>query len=507
MLKLRHPFFKLFSGTLCSRILGLIRDSVFFAILGSSIEASAFLIAFAIPNLFRRLCGEGALNSAFIPVFAQKTIQSSSAANHFLNVFFSRINIYLGSFVLVSIGLLIFLQSNICDLKWYTATHLTWIMLPYLWFICLAALYNGALNVHNAFSLTSFSPVLLNIVMLLGLFIGSFFYSTQKQILAVSLCVLLGGFLQWFLPRLQLRHVCQWKPTFVWEKNEDLTRIWDLFVPSIFGVAIYQINILLGRLLAYIIDERGVSFLYLSNRFLELPLGLFAFSIIAVLLPKLSLAEAKKNLNEARKILNHSIDFLMTLLLPASCGLFLLAQPMLQVFFCWGKFTLEDVQSATTLLEIFAVGLPFFALTSLLVRIFYAHRDTQTPVKVSCVILFIYLLLAILGIPFFKVSSLALASTISSFCQFILLWKIVKQRYPHYQLQFHKYCTRKIIALAAMIIWVIMCRPVIFTSENRWIFALLLGLVIVSAAIIYTAILLVCDRNNCKQLWQTLHKA
>ena len=172
--------FHMISGTFCSRILGLLRDIVFFAILGSSMEASAFLIAFAIPNLFRRLCGEGALNSAFVPVFAQRYIKQPTTVHNFLNLFFSRISVYLFIgiffFMLILSGMDLFIN----DLKWATVIYLTNTMLPYLWFICIAALFNGALNVLDDFSLTAFSPVFLNLSMLTGLglciFVNSVIY-------------------------------------------------------------------------------------------------------------------------------------------------------------------------------------------------------------------------------------------------------------------------------------------------------------------------------------------
>lgn len=424
------------TGTFCSRVLGLLRDIIFFAILGSSVETSAFLIAFAIPNLFRRLCGEGALNSAFVPVFAQRYVKQPETANTFLNLFFSRISVYLFIGILLFMLILTGCESFIQDQKWTTVIYLTNAMLPYLWFISMAALFNGALNVLNAFSLTAFSPVFLNLAMLTGLACCSFTKTPMQQVTWVSVSVVIGGAIQWFLPKLQLKKLGFSLNRFIWEQDNDLTRIWILFIPSVFGAAIFQINTLIGRFLAFYTDAEAVSYLYLANRFLELPLGLFAFAIISVLLPKLSLAEAKNNLKQAKNILQNCFELLLLLLLPASCALYILAEPILKFFFCWGHFSLEDVNAVVPLLKLFALGLPLFGISSLLTRVFYAHKDTKTPVKLSCFTLIIYLGLALLLMPFIKIEGLVLASILSTGIQFLLQWYLIKKRYQYYNLQY-----------------------------------------------------------------------
>ena len=415
-----HSVLKMITGTFCSRLLGFLRDIVFFAILGPSLEASAFLIAFSIPNLFRRLCGEGALSSVFIPIFAQRYVKQPKTAHAFLNAFFTRFGVYLGGAIVMGMVLLAFVHNFLNDTKWSTVLYLTNAMLPYLWFICMAALLNGTLNVLNAFSLTAFSPVFLNLSMLTGLFVCSFYENNLRQVSIVSIFVILGGILQWFLPKMQLRQKGYPLQTFSWQADPDLRRIWLLFVPSILGAAIFQINAMLGRFFAYILDERSVSFLYLANRFLELPLGLFAFAIISIILPKLSLYTAQQNESNAQRILNQGINLLLLLLIPAAIGLFILAQPILEICFCWGNFSHNDAKQVVPLLQIFAVGLPLFGITSLLTRVFYAHKDTVTPVKLSFITLIAYVASFACLCPFFNVNSLALASVLSTCLQLVL---------------------------------------------------------------------------------------
>lgn len=438
-----HAILKMITGTFCSRLLGFLRDIVFFAILGSSLEASAFLTAFSIPNLFRRLCGEGALSSAFIPIFAQRYVNQPKTTQSFLNAFFTRFGVYLGGAILIVMISLALTHKFFNDTKWGTVLYLTNAMLPYLWFICMAALLNGTLNVLNAFSITAFSPVLLNLSMLMGLFVCSFYENNLRQVSIVSVFVILGGILQWFLPKMQLKQKGYPLQTFSWNADPDLRRVWLLFVPSILGAAIFQINAMLGRFFAYILDEHSVSFLYLANRFLELPLGLFAFAIISIILPKLSLYTAQQNELDAKKILHQGINLLILLLVPAAIGLFILAQPILEICFCWGNFSHNDAQQVVPLLQIFAFGLPLFGITSLLTRVFYAHKDTVTPVKLSFIALAAYIISFACLCPLFNVNSLALASVLSTAIQLILQIKIIKQHYPFYPLNILQYFHKK----------------------------------------------------------------
>jgi len=237
---------KLITGTLCSRVLGFLRDIVFFAVLGSSREASAFLIAFALPNLFRRLCGEGALSAAFIPVFAQRYAQQPQTTARFLDSFFTRFGVWLGLAVGIGMIALGIGQTVMPSPKWRTVLLLTLWMLPYLWFICTAALLNGTLNVLNKFSLTAFSPVLLNCSFLVGLALCPLCETAHTKISLLSVCVVIGGFLQYFLPKLQLK--CNgFRLKFCLESDADVTRVGQLFLPGVFGAAVFQLNALLGR--------------------------------------------------------------------------------------------------------------------------------------------------------------------------------------------------------------------------------------------------------------------
>lgn len=495
-----YSILKLITGTLCSRILGFLRDIIFFAILGSSLEASAFLIAFAIPNLFRRLCGEGALNSVFIPVFAQRYIQKPHTAPHFLNIFFTRFGIYLGISILCAMYILAILHHYIGSHKWATVLFLTNAMLPYLWFICTAALLNGALNVFNAFSLTAFSPIFLNLSMLGGLWLGSFSAIPIKQVSILAVCVIIGGWLQWFLPKIQLKRKGFPIHYSAWENDPDISRIWQLFLPSVLGAAVFQINAMLGRFFAYTIDEHAVSALYLANRFLELPLGLFAFAIISTLLPKLSLYSAQKNDIGAQQLLKNGISLLLLLLLPAAVGLYFLAEPMMDLCFCWGRFSFKDTQNIVPLLKIFSIGLPIFGLSSLLTRVFYAQKNTQTPVKIASLTLINYALCAYILTPYCGIQSLAAASVISTLGQFILQYKIIQKKYPTYGLTFKTFCGKFWICLIFFAVLLGYSTQYFCWTHQKFQDAFTLTTCVILFFFIYLTLLFCLDKKSFKQL-------
>lgn len=490
---------KLMTGTLCSRVLGFLRDIVFFAVLGSSREASAFLIAFALPNLFRRLCGEGALSAAFIPVFAQRYAQQPQTVGDFLNRFFTRFGVWLAIAVGIGMIALGIGQTVTSSPKWRTVLILTLWMLPYLWFICTAALLNGALNVLNKFSLTAFSPVLLNCSFLVGLAACVLCKTPHMQVSLLSICVVIGGFLQYFLPKLQLKRN-GFRLKFRWENDEDVTRVGQLFLPGVFGAAVFQLNALLGRFFAYTVDDGGASFLYLANRFLELPLGLFSFSIFSVVFPQLSLLIAKDDARSEKILLQNGIRLLLLLLIPAAIGLLMLAEPILDLCFRWGKFSQTDIRQVVPLLKIFALGLPLFGLTALFARIFYAHKDTKTPVKIAVYTLVAYVLCAVLFMKPFGVAGLAIASVLSNTFQWGLQIYFLRQKCSNLRDTLRVFWKIPWIAFTLFAIALYIISNVLPWSLDKTRDAFLLGTFITIAVGFYLVLLRIFDKTSLRQL-------
>ncbi|NCG09218.1 MAG: murein biosynthesis integral membrane protein MurJ, partial [Verrucomicrobia bacterium] len=261
--------------TIGSRVLGLVRDIFLFASLGAGVWSSAFVLAFTLPNLFRRVLGEGALTSAFIPVFSGSLERGGKAgAFDFFNRVFLRMCLILA--VLVLAGALLLKGLTVAGFlsgRWALSANLAVWLLPYSFFICLAALVTAALNVLGRFFVAASTPIFLNLCMIGSLLLGIQFAEDAGGIVAF-LCggVLFGGLLQLALPLLDLKRA-GWRPQPMQANGEAMGELWQLLLPGLLGAAVLQVNILVSRLLAYGLNEGAAAVLYMSGRLMEVPLG------------------------------------------------------------------------------------------------------------------------------------------------------------------------------------------------------------------------------------------
>ena len=346
------------SLTILSRMLGLLRDILFFTCFGVSPIGGAFILAFTIPNLFRRMLGEGTLSSAFIPVYSETEKKHSLADAHdILNQVLTRLLVLL---IVLSVAICIF--SWIASgyqwgdvVRWKNGLLLNSIIFPYVLFICLSAIMVGALQVHGKFFAGAFSPIILNLFMISCLLISYFHLGWRDFELAVALCiaVLVGGFFQMAWPWIQLRMGNSWKWKFDLSSSGGTEKIKGLFFVGFFGAAVGQINIMVSRLLAYSLDDDGaLSYLFLSARLIELPLGVFAISISTVFFPVLSRAFTSGDNADFEKRFARGFRLTLGIIVPAAVGLAMLAQLILSVLFQWGKFGSGDVKIASQVLLI-----------------------------------------------------------------------------------------------------------------------------------------------------------
>lgn len=411
-------------STIGSRVLGLVRDIMIFAALGTSIWNSAFILAFTLPNLFRRLLGEGALTSAVVPVFTDVLRkQGREQAFHFFNQVLLRVSVMLLGTVTAGVAILAFLKSfALLSPRWMLGADLSVILLPYMIFICLAAIISAGLNVIGRFAAAALTPVLLNLSMIAALAAGWFLQGDHRQIVYL-LCggVLFGGVLQLALPAWDL--VRQgWRPKFTRESSESLEQVWSLFLPGLMGAAILQVNILVSRLLAFSLDDASVSMLYLASRLMELPLGVFTVSMVTVFFPLLAAAVSDKDKGSFARSFNQGTRLILAISIPAGLGLLVLAEPILGLLFKWGNFSLEDVHATLPLLIIYAIGLPFYSLATFATRGLHARKDMVSPVRVAGVCLVINAVAGYLLMQFFGAAGLAAANIIAALVQAALLW-------------------------------------------------------------------------------------
>jgi putative peptidoglycan lipid II flippase len=393
--------------TLFSRFLGLARDILMAGFFGTSLPMSAFVVAFTIPNLFRRLFGEGALSAAFLPVLVETREKDGpelawKLANKIIT---------LTGLILILITAVIILGASVglllpgLSAKTALTLSLLRIMVPYMIFICLAAVSMGVLNSLHHFAVSAFAPAILNACWILAVVfvvprVGN---TSEEKIYAVAWAILLAGFLQWAVQWPVLRRF-GWRPKFYpelfqgSEKNPRIRKIMLLMGPAALGMAVSQVNVMIDRLLAIWIGPAAPAALFFSERLIYFPLGIFATALGTVLLPVFSRHAATGNHEEIRLTISRSLKQLFYVMLPAAAGLFVLATPVVQMIFEWKTFDASSTWMTAIALQCYAPGLIVFSLAKIFVPAFYAMQDTRTPVRIAIYAVLINIALNILFI-------------------------------------------------------------------------------------------------------------
>lgn len=421
--------------TLLSRILGMARDMLTAALFGTSMVMSAFVLAFRIPNLFRALFGEGALSSAFIPVFMESRRHDDEARAWQLA---RRVTTLVGGFLLLLIVLGIIAMTAALHLpgiapKWAAALPLARIMLPYVFFICMAALAMAVLNSYRLFSVSAFTPALLNITWILSvLFIIPLFKGDTARIQALAWTVLVAGAVQLAYQLPSLWKV-GWRPGVDTDWHDPrVKRVFMLMGPSALGLAVNQINVLISSILAFRIGDWAPSALFYAERLIYLPQGLLATSLATVLLPVLSDFAARHDNDAMREAVRHGLRTLLFVMTPAAIGLFALAFPVVGMLFERGAFNANSTALTARALSFYAPGLMAFCLAKVFVPAFYALKDTKTPVKIglcSVTLCFTLNILFILTLPeYWKHAGLAAATVIAETFNGITLAVCLRRR-------------------------------------------------------------------------------
>ena len=425
--------------TLLSRLLGLARDMVFTRIFGAGAGTDAFLIAFKIPNFLRRLFAEGAFSQAFVPVLTEyKNKRShdevaelaSRTAGTLGGILFLVCTV---AVIAAPILVLVFAPGFIQQKeKLELTTQMLRITFPYLLFISLTALASGVLNSYGKFAIPAFTPVFLNIILILAAIYLAPYLS--DPITALAWGVLIAGVVQlgFQLPYVAKLGLFRW-PRWGF-RDEGVRRIMRLMLPGIFGSSVMQINLLLDTLIASFLVTGSVTWLYLSDRMMELPLGVFGIALATVILPSLS----EKHANADPKAFSHTLDWALRWVLvigtPAAVALAVLAVPILATLFLHGKFTPHDVLMARLSLFAYAFGIVGFILVKVLAPGYFARQDTRTPVRIAVIAMVVNMVCNIaFVVPMVMLNiegphmGLAIATTISAFVNAGLLlrglWK------------------------------------------------------------------------------------
>lgn len=370
-------------STVGSRVLGLVRDMLAFGLLGLSGLHSAYAVAFTIPNLFRRLLGEGALSSALVPVYSEEMHREEGEEYSFLNQVVSWVGLVLVG--LVGVGmLLMWWGSGLGGLegRWYMGLKLGIWLLPYMVFVCLAGMLGAVLNVKGRFGLVGMSQIWLNAILIGAMVLAGYVWGGGDWEIVMGLCVgvMLGGLVQLLVPWVLLWRL-GWKFRLDFGVGGGVQTLWRLLLPGLLGAGVLQLNQVVVKLLAFGVNDAGASVLYLASRLVELPLGVFTIAVVTVVFPKISkLAVAGGDIGEEY---GRGLRLIMAISVPAMVGLVVLREPILRVLFEWGVFTGEDVGIVGPILGVYALGIPFYSLATFASRGFHATKDMKTPYRVA----------------------------------------------------------------------------------------------------------------------------
>ncbi|OVE74197.1 murein biosynthesis integral membrane protein MurJ [bacterium B17] len=410
------------SCTLLSRGLGFIREMFMAYYFGTTLAKSAFDIAFLIPNLFRRVLGEGAFSAAFIPVYTEAIEKrSKDDADKMASSVLAMLGCVLIVIVAAGIAVISVLQMS-SDLgeRASAVLPLLKIMLPYAFFICMVAGCIAVLNSVGRFAVPAISPVLLNVIWICVLaFICKQFGDTpEERIYGVAWGVVAAGGIQLLLQAVAMaKNGFKARINFDW-KNEEMRKIMVLMGPAAIGMGVFQFNFLIDRLLAMYIAEWAPAALTFSERLIYFPLGIFATALATVLLPTFSQQAAGEEKKELLSTLSSSLKSIVLIMIPASVGVFVLARPLVELVFERGVFTESSTTLTARALWFYSPGLLVFSLHKVFVPAFYALKDTVTPVRVAVKVVLINLALNILFIltwpDGYRHSGLAFATVIAS---------------------------------------------------------------------------------------------
>ena len=421
------------SLTFLSRIAGYGRDVVIAYFFGATASTDAFWVAFRIPNLLRRLFAEGSLTISFIPVFTEyletknKEEAKKVADAVFTILVFLLILISIGG-ILLSPYIIKLFAAGFDKSTFELAVTLNRIMFPYILFISLTALSMGVLNSLRHFFAPAFSPVILNICIIAAVLLVYNFFSIP--IYAAAVGVIIGGILQLIfqLPFLYGRG-------FLFSLNKNVRhpavkKIGFLIIPQLFGVAVYNLNILVNTQYASFMAEGSISYLYFAERLIEFPLGIIAVSIATVLLPSLSSHVSKKDFDKFRETYSFTLRLMFFILIPALVGLIVLRVPICNLLYQRGEFDYAATIFTSQALLGYAVGLWAVGGIRITAPAFYSMQDTKTPVIIAFIAFIINAVCGyLLGFTFgFQHTGLAFASSISSIINFLLLFYLIERR-------------------------------------------------------------------------------
>jgi len=439
--------------TTVSRVFGMLRDMAFAYFLGAAGLMDGWVIAFKIPNLARRLFGEGAASSSLIPIYSEQLQKDPEAANKLACTVVTVIFILLAGIVLLGEGIIwgyyrFFSTHLSTDLK----LTLSGIMLPYTILICVVAILAGILNAHRHFAMPAAAPIVLNIFIIGSLCIGGWGFGIQPRnlVFVVAAAVLVAGLAQLFMQLRPLRARGVYiRPA--WQvRSEEFRKIIFLMGPMILGLTATQINtladdfialwfsgsqekgeifLLFGREIRYPMWEGAVSQLFYSQRLYQFPLGVLGISLATAIFPVMSAEAARKDFDALVKTISRGIRGAVFIALPATAGLFLVRNLVVSVIFERGQFTGSDTKLTAGVLLFYSLGLCGFFMQQVVTRAFYSMQDSKMPARSALVAVCVNIVLNLTLIWFMGTAGLAISTAMCSYLQVVILVLALRRRF------------------------------------------------------------------------------
>lgn len=401
-----------------SRLLGLLRDTLMTAFMGAGVMSDLFWIAFRLPNFFRRLLAEGAMSAAFIPLFSDLKTKGYSVAIHHIRGIHTVL-------ILILLCLVVFMELFTPSVVVLTApglyekqeqlhrvVELARIMFPYILFISLTALYSSILNTEGKFSAAALSPSILNVAMIVALFTAKFLHLSYAFSLAYGMII--AGMLQGFfvLKALKKRGPL---PGLTWPCFDSFAMTWlKRMIPGLIGASAMQINTVIDMAMASFLPPGSISYLFFADRLNQLPLGLLGIGMSTVLLPHLSQSISESKFEQAKHLQNRILEYTLLFSVPAALALMILGPSIICVLYERGAFDRQAVLNTGYALSALALGLPAYILIKIFSTVFFAHKDTKTPVKIGLMAIGVNICLNIGFFFYFKHIGIALATSIAA---------------------------------------------------------------------------------------------
>ncbi len=495
-------------GTLISRVLGYVRDMLIAYFFGASMAADAFFVAYKIPNLLRRLLGEGSLSTSFIPVYTQfLTNRGEEEARELLRTVIGAFGILF--IILTGLGI-IFAEPIVSIIapgfagdpeKFGLTVLLTRIMFPFLIAIGLGAIILGVLNSWKLFFIPAIAPAMLNISeIVFMLFVVP---RLAVPIIGLAIGVVTGGFAQMLFQLVPVIKKSGGITPIIDLSHPGLKRIGKLMLPAIVGLSIMQVNSFVDTICATLLEAGSVTHLYYGNRLMQLPLALFGTAVATVSLPVMSENAAKKELFQLKKTLSASLKMISFLILPATTGFIVFGTPIVNMLFQRGRFLASDTAATAWVLIFYAGGLIFFSGVKAFVSAFHSLQDTKTPVKIASFAMGVNVMLNIFVVTnkslkeFFSAGGLALATSLAALINFTLLFLFFRRHHGDIGIKNILSSLRKHITASVLLGFVIF-RAGIFTSE--WNIYIRTPAVIVFGFFFYMAISLLIKTPEIKEM-------